>query len=152
MANLWQQARRQALLVEPTDTELRDFLECYTAGYDRGVADVRKATRSEEWSVLIRDISQRLATDRSVVEAGCWLAGVRDGREDALADVAAEDNHLENRFCKSWDTARIADCALECKPTTLRLTKVVAKVWNLSDAPRVSERLARLSLKRQRVG
>jgi hypothetical protein len=152
MVNLWQQARRRALLVEPTDTELKDFLECYTAGYDRGVADVRKATRSDEWSVLISEISQRLATDRSVVEAGCWLAGVRDGREDELTGGVAEANCLKQRFCDSWDTALIADCALECNPTTLRLTKVVAKACTLRDIPRVSGRMAGLSLKRQRVG
>ncbi len=76
MVGLWKRVRRRALLRAPSDIQLSEYLACFTAGYNRGGADVRKGTQRAEWSPLIRKISEQLATDRSVVEAGCWRAGV----------------------------------------------------------------------------
>jgi hypothetical protein len=142
MVTVWKAARRRALLKEPCDTLLAEYLECFAAGYNRGVEDVRKTVRRKVWTLLIDSISDQLVVDRSVLEAGCWLAGVYMGREDAIAGLTVEEGRLAQRFCSGWETAYIADCALECDPTAVKFHKLLMVVFLGREIASINDRLA----------
>jgi hypothetical protein len=125
LAMVWKAARRRALLQEPDDTQLIEYIECFTAGYNRGVEDVRRTVRRKVWTLLVDSISNRLVVERSVLEAGCWLAGVYFGREDAIAGLAEGQERLVQRFCAGWETGYIADCALECDPSAVKFYRLL---------------------------
>ncbi len=151
MVGLWKRVRRRALLRAPSDIQLSEYLECFTAGYNRGVADVRKGTRRAEWSPLIRKISEQLATDRSVVEAGCWRAGVRHGRLDEVVGVDQDERRMQQCLCVSWETAYIADRAMECATTAVNLGKVLAALCQWRKIPPINGRLSTATDARQQT-
>jgi hypothetical protein len=142
MVAFWKRARRRALMSEPTDKQLKWYLECFTAGYQRGVADVRSFTPREEWVEQTAVISRRLATDRSVIEAGCWLTGQRLGRDDAVAGEDDIPDRIKWQFCRGWESEYIGECALECDPTAVKLTKALTGACRRGPAS-LSVRLSR---------
>lgn len=149
MVTIWKSARRQALLQDPSDAQLGEYLECFTAGYNRGVEDVRKTVRRKVWTLLTDRISDQLARNRSVIEAGCWLAGMYYGREDAIAEVHKDPGRLILRFGAGWESGFIADCALECDPSAAKLSRVFSLIFLRRTTPSINDRLARESLPHQ---
>ena len=135
MVTFLRKFRRRALMLDPTDKQLNWYLECFAAGYRRGVADVEGCVPRREWLRLTREISARLSKDRSVMEAGCWLAGMYLGRDDAVGEEQDIPRRVEYRFCQSWESEYIGDCALECDPAAVRLRSVVAGLFWRRPAP-----------------
>lgn len=146
MGSIWKAARRKALLERPADTQLIEYFECFTAGYNRGVMDVRKTVRRKVWTVLIEQISNQLAKNRSALEAGCWLAGVNSGREDAIAGTANNTGQLLQHFCAAWETGSIADLALEFAPASKAIRKTLAVLWLRHEIPAINFRLRKTDL------
>ena len=149
MVTIWKSARRQALLQDPSDAQLGEYLECFTAGYNRGVEDVRKTVRRKVWTLLTDKISEQLAKNRSVIEAGCWLAGMYYGREDAIAGAHKNPGRLIMRFGAGWESGFIADCALERDPSAAKLSRVFTVLCLRRATPSINDRLARESLPHQ---
>ena len=141
MAGFWKVTCRRALMHDPTDIELRYYLECYRAGYERGVADVAKALVLEDWSPLTWGIAISMATDRSVIEAGCWLAGMRTGRTDQLAGRADPVTRMLHKFSEQWESDYISDCALECNPVGMKLRRLLAAFFSRQKTQPIKDRL-----------
>jgi hypothetical protein len=162
MITRWKNARRRALLQEPDDQQLARYTDAYKAGYARGVIDVRRAIPVAEWGTLVRNICIRLASEHSVVEAGCWLTGVHSGRSDALDDARlgidavatdVEQQRLTERFCNDWDNGSVADSAMECDPANIRITRVISALCSTGELPQIKKRLTNImSVRRQISG
>ena len=135
MISLLRKYRRRALMLDPSDLQLNWYLECFAAGYRRGVADVEGCVPRREWMNLTRDISARLTRDRSLMEAGCWLAGMYLGRDDAVGDEHDIPGRIDYRFCQAWESEYIGDCALECGPVAVRNSGVLTGVLWRKPAP-----------------
>ncbi len=126
MVRFWHSARRRALMHAPTDKQLALYLQSFRKGYVRGVDDVRAQISQDEWFALTRDISLRIAEDHSVVEAGCWLAGMRVGRIEVHNEPKNPEEHIERRFCSEWNSEHVGECALECDPSAVHTRRVFA--------------------------
>jgi len=132
MVHYWKTAQRRALMNTLRSAQLQHCLISYAAGYKRGLADVRVFAAYEEWTSLTGKISRQLARDHSVIEAGCWLAGMRTGRSDALVGQADLDAIIERRFCSDWNSEYISECALECQPRAVKAKLVFRSLWKKS--------------------
>ena len=126
MVRFWHSARRRALMHAPTDKQLALYLQGFSKGYVRGIADVRAQVSKDKWFPQTREISLRVAEDHSVIEAGCWLAGMRIGRLEANNDPKNPEAHIEQRFCSEWNSEYIGECALECDPAAVKTRRVFA--------------------------
>ena len=146
MFSFWKAARRKMLLEQPDDTQLAEYLECFAAGYNRGVVDVRKTIRRKVWTVLIAQIGKQLADNRSMLEAGCWLAGVHAGREDAVAGTANDAGRLIEQFSTAWEAGSIADYALECAPASMEIRKTLVALWLRREIPAINFHLRNADL------
>ena len=135
MVRLLRTLRRRALMSVPTDRQLDFYLECFAAGYQRGIADVAASLPEREWLPLISAISLQLADYRSVMEAGCWLAGVRLGRDDAVSGEHVIPERTGWLFCQAWEREFIGECALECDPPSIRLTTIIAGLCRRKPGP-----------------
>ena len=98
MAGFWKRLRKRALLRTPASHELSGYLECYAAGYARGLRDQRSGCAG--WEDTTQKIATQLVSNRSVVEAGCWLAGRYRGYADATDDCVATERLLPLRHAR----------------------------------------------------
>jgi hypothetical protein len=146
MVNIWKALRRRALLKKCSDTQLAEYLECFSAGYNRGVHDVSQSVRRKVWGPLIDTISQQLVVNRSVLEAGCWRVGLDYGREDAIAGIAKNTDRLLRHFRDAWETGSIADQALECAPVAVEIRKTLAELWLRHEIPAINSHLRNTDL------
>jgi hypothetical protein len=146
MVNIWKALRRRALLKKCSDTQLAEYLECFSAGYNRGVHDVSQSVRRKVWVPLIDTISQQLVVNRSVLEAGCWRVGLDYGREDAIAGIAKDTDRLIRHFRDAWETGSIADQALECAPASVEIRKTLAALLLRHEIPVINFHLRNTDL------
>ena len=93
------------------------FIDCFTAGFARGVSDARHGLQSSAWIAQVSETSMRLASEHSPEDAGCWLAGVINGRISALEDEQllssrpAFDELARECFYKALQSGHILECA-----------------------------------------
>jgi hypothetical protein len=146
MPHFWNTARQLALHRRFDEVSLSKHLECFDAGYSRGIADVCGFVRADEWMTLVHGISRRLVRERSALQAGCWLAGVLTGRADeerhnvptGRLDYRVQVRH---RFCELWETGHIAQRALECGPSAVGLIRIFSALFSAGKIPPVADRL-----------
>jgi hypothetical protein len=115
------QRKLRALITQPSDELLAEFIACFVAGYRRGLNDVQSQVPADLWIELISSSSIQLSRDRSPAEAGCWLAGVISGRE-AAADTSFEyhDERVRAAYFAALASGRIEECAHQSFVTTFR--------------------------------
>jgi hypothetical protein len=146
MVNIWKALQRKALSQKQGDTQIAEYLECFDAGYNRGVHDVSQSVRRKVWVQLIDTICQQLVVNRSVLEAGCWRVGLDYGREDAIAGIAKNTDRLLRHFRDAWETGSIADQALECAPASVEIRKTLAELWLRHEIPAINSHLRNTDL------
>jgi hypothetical protein len=106
------QRKIQALINQPGEELLAEFIACFTVDHRRGRNDALSTVPASVWVELVSRSSIQLSRDRSPAESGCWLAGVICGRETA-ADENFEysDEQLRRDYFAALESDRIAECA-----------------------------------------
>jgi len=115
------QRRLRSLLAAPSEELQADLLDCFIAGYRRGVNDAQAQVSAAVWIDLVSRSSVQLSRDRSPAESGCWLAGVIRGREAAVAeDFAYCADQVRADYSAALESGRIEECAHQSFVTTFR--------------------------------
>jgi len=116
----------RAVLAEPGAEQLTDFIHCFTAGFARGIKDTRKFVPLRIWVDLVSDTSMRLARDHSAAKAGCWLAGIINGRIGAAENPGEYsskqvfNDQVREAFFAAWNSGHILECAEQTAVPFLR--------------------------------
>ena len=149
MNGLWKRARQYALMVDPDDNQLADYLDCYSAGYGRGFKDYAAPLPEPEQAVRITMVGKRLAQERTALEAGCWLAGYHSGHQDSANGEWLDSALIAKRFCQSWEAADVATRALECEPHAVSTLQLLTTLCQLRKIPSIYKRLTNMMVARR---